>query len=60
MSKQWWMRKGQVDFDMQYALSIWDAKDKVNLASLAINNPNENVHYPKDDPYMGLVRDKAK
>lgn len=57
LAKEWWMRKGQVDFDIQYALSIWEAKDKVNLAALAINNPQlKSVHYPPHAPYMGMVR----
>lgn len=55
LSKQWWMRDGQVDFDIPYALSIWDAKDTVSLAALAINNPNENVRFPPHAAYMGLV-----
>jgi hypothetical protein len=57
LAKQPFIRSGARDFDVQYALSVWNAKDEVSLAALAINNPNEkSIGFPPHDPYMGLVR----
>lgn len=61
LARQPFMRKSNgkgfemPDFDIPYAMSILDAKDNVSLASLAINNHGESVHFPPNDPYMGFV-----
>jgi hypothetical protein len=57
LAKQPFIRPGARDFDIPYALAVWDAKDQVSLAALAINNPDtKHVWFPLHDPYMGLVR----
>ncbi len=57
LAEQTFMRQGQVDFDIQYALAIWDARDRVSLAALIVNNPTErSISFPPGRPYMGLVR----
>ena len=59
LSEQPFMRPGQIDFDIQYALAIWDARDRILLAALVINNPTEKyVRFPPNgNAYMGVVRD---
>jgi hypothetical protein len=55
LSRQPFLRDGGIDFDIRYALAVWDAKDCVSLAALAVNNPGVPVHFPPHAPYMGLV-----
>lgn len=61
LSKQWFMRpsndKGfeMQDLDIQYAMAIWDAREKVALAQLIVANPGRPVHFPPTSPTMGFV-----
>lgn len=56
LSRQPFMRTGGVDFDIPYAMAIWDASDTVSLAALAINNPGKAVRFPPcGRAYMGFV-----
>lgn len=57
LAKQPFLRQGGVDFDVPYALAVWDARDDVALAALAINNPQaKHVFFPPHAPYRGRVR----
>ncbi len=57
LAKKPFLRPGGQDFDIPYALAVWDARDRVSLAALAINNPEvRHVTFPPHAPYMGLVR----
>jgi hypothetical protein len=55
MAKQPFLRPGGFDLDIPYAMAVWDAKDRVSLAALVINNPGMPVHFPPHAPYMGFV-----
>jgi len=55
LARKPFLREGGVDFDIRYALAVWDAKDAVSLAALAVNNPGVPVCFPPHAPYMGLV-----
>jgi hypothetical protein len=39
------------DFDIPYAMSVWDARDLVALEKLANENPGKAVHFE----HMGYV-----
>ena len=59
LSRQPFNRPGGLDFDVQYALSVMDARENVALAALASNNPDvRHVWYPPcaAEPLMGFVR----
>lgn len=57
LAKQPFLRPGGQDLDLPYAMAVWDARDQVSLAALAINNPDvRHVVFPPHAPYMGLVR----
>ncbi len=40
--------EGWGEFDMQWALSVWDARERVQLEELANANPGQNVRLPND------------
>lgn len=61
LSKQWFTRpsnnKGfeMQDLDLSYAMSVWDARERVALAQLVVANPGKPVHFPPVHPTMGVV-----
>jgi hypothetical protein len=59
LAKQPFLRPGGVDLDIRYSLAVWEAKDRVSVAALAINNPGlRHVWFPPihPTPWIGLVR----
>jgi hypothetical protein len=43
LAKQPFIRPGAQDFDMGYAVSVWDARERVELERLIEENPGKSV-----------------